>query len=61
MAAKRKQNGAENDDDADFDEGSPILEVGTFAGAPDVDGSDDGNHDDGENGLAEGRERNDFG
>ncbi len=60
MAAEREQDGAENDDDADFDEGGPILQVGAFAGSPDVDGGDDGDHDDREDRFSQRGERNDF-
>src|SRR5579864_1399240 len=60
MATEHQKDGAENDDDADFDEGGPVLEVGAFARTPDVDASDDPNHHDRQDSLAEGGERNDF-
>ena len=60
MVAEREKNGAEEDDDADFDERGPILQVGTAAGAPDVDGSDDADHQDRSDGFSCRRERDDF-
>jgi len=48
VAAERKKDGTQNDDDADLDECGPVLEVGAFARAPDVDARDDGNHDNGQ-------------
>src|SRR5216683_2275065 len=56
-----EQHGTKYDDDSDFDQGGPVLQVGAFAGAPDVDGGDDGDHGDGDRGGFEGRERDDFG
>ncbi len=56
-----EQHGTEYDDDSDFDQGGPVLQVGAFAGAPDVDGGDDGDHRDGDEGGFEGSERDDFG
>ena len=60
MASEREQDGAENHDDADLDERGPILQVGAFTGAPDVDGGDDGDHDDREDRLACSGEGDDF-
>jgi hypothetical protein len=60
VMANGKEHGAENDDDADFDQCGPILEVGTFACSPDVYGGDYGDHNDGDDGLANGRDRNYF-
>ncbi len=60
MVTEREKNGAEDDDDADFDERGPILQVGTAAGAPDVDGGDNADHQDGNDGFSCGRERDDF-
>lgn len=57
MMAKDEKQSAENNDDADFDEGGPILQVGAFASAPNVDGSDDSNHHDGDGRLSQGRKR----
>ena len=45
---------------ADLDQGGPVLEVGTLARAPDIYRCDDGDHDDGEDGLAKRGEGNDF-
>src|SRR5712664_989331 len=59
--AEREQHGAQDDDDSNFDERGPVLQVGAFARAPDVDGGDDGDHGDGDEGGLDGRERNDFG
>src|ERR1700687_2453653 len=56
--AEREQHGAEDDDDSDFDQRGPILQVGAFARAPDVDGGDHGDHYDGDDGGLERRERN---
>src|SRR6266852_6762388 len=56
-----EQHGTKYDDDSDFDQGGPVLQVGAFAGAPDVDGGDDGDHGDGDRGGFEGSERDDFG
>src|SRR5216683_3194654 len=58
---EREQHGAQDDDDSNFDERGPVLQVGAFARAPDVDGGDDGDHGDGDEGGFERRERNDFG
>jgi len=55
-----KKYRAENHDDADFDKGGPVLEVGAFAGAPDVHSGDYGNHDDGEDRFSQGGERDDL-
>ena len=60
VAAERKKYGAEDDDNADFDERGPVLEIGAFAGAPDVDGGDYGDHDDGEHSLSDGGEWDNF-
>src|SRR6266852_3152887 len=59
--AEREQHGAQDDDDSNFDERGPVLQVGAFARAPDVDGGDDGDHGTGGEGGFERRERNDFG
>src|SRR5271169_6835636 len=40
------EDAAKEHDDADFDEGGDILEIGTFARAPDVDESNGGDHKD---------------
>src|SRR5260370_24304516 len=56
-----ERRGTEYDDDSDFDQVGPVLQVGAFGGAPDVDGGDDGDHGDGDRGGFEGRERDDFG
>src|SRR6266481_3031149 len=59
--AEREQHGAQDDDDSNFDERGPVLQVGAFARAPDVDGGDHGDHGDGDEGGFERSERNDFG
>src|SRR6266851_5509215 len=59
--SEREQHGAQDYDDSDFDQGGPVLQVRTFAGAPDVDGGDDGDHGDGDRGGFDGSERDDFG
>src|SRR5713226_9516904 len=51
-----EQHGTEDDNEADLDERGPVLQVGAFAGAPDVDGGDDGDR----SGF-EGSKRDDFG
>src|SRR5207302_2416197 len=55
MMTKSQQQSAEDDDDAHLDERSPVLKVGAFARAPDVDGCDDSDHHDGGDGLLHGR------
>src|SRR4029077_16139093 len=59
--AEGEEHGAEDDDDSDFDEGGPVLQVGAFPGAPNVDGGDDGDHGDGDDDGFEGCEGDDFG
>ncbi len=59
--AEREEHGAEDDNDADLDQRGPVLQVGAFAGAPDVDGGDDRDHCHGYAGGFERRERDDFG
>src|SRR5260221_6548924 len=59
--AEREEHGAEDDNDADLDQRGPVLQVGAFAGAPDVDGGDDRDHCQGYAGGFEPRERDDFG
>src|SRR5260370_39156152 len=59
--SEREQHGAQDYDDSDFDQGGPVLQVGAFAGAPHIDGGDDGDHGDGDRGGFEGSERDDFG
>ncbi len=41
---EHQQDRAEHHDDADFDQRGDVLQIGTFARAPDVDGSHDGDH-----------------
>src|SRR5277367_3849123 len=60
MTAECQKDGAENHDDANFDQRGPVLKVGALACAPDVYRGDDGDHGDRQNGLAKGGERNDF-
>ena len=57
IMTKGQEEGAEDDDDAHLDERGPVLKVGAFARAPDVDGSDDSDHHDGGDGLLRGRNR----
>jgi len=52
VTAERKQNGAEKDDEASLDHRGPVLDVGAFARAPDVDCGDDGDDEDRSEGLS---------
>src|SRR4029077_9319317 len=61
VMSEREQHSAENDDDPELDERGPVLQVRAFAGAPDVDGRDDGDHRYGNYRGFDGRERNDLG
>ena len=59
--SERKKKAAEQNDQQHFDERGPVLEVGAFARAPYVDGGDDANHHDGDDGCAVRGKRDDFG
>src|SRR5580698_378271 len=59
--AEREEHGAENGYGSGFDERGPVLQVGAFAGAPDVDGGDDGDHRDCYEFCGGWRKRDDFG
>jgi len=61
VRTQRKQDGAEQNDQAGFDERGPVLQIGTLARAPDVDGGDDGDHHQRHDGGAGRGEWNDFG
>ena len=60
VMADGQKHGAEDHDDADLDEGGPVLKIGALACAPDIYGGDNGDHDDGDDGLAHRRNRKDF-
>jgi hypothetical protein len=59
--SKRKKKTAEQNNEQHFDERRPVLEVGAFARAPYIDGGNDTNHDDGDDGCACRGKRDDFG
>src|SRR3984893_5386260 len=61
VMAERKKNGAEDHDDSDFNQRGPVLQIGAFACAPDVDGGNHRDHRDGDDRGLEWRERNNFG
>src|SRR5271169_3482968 len=61
MLAECQQERAENDDNAHLDESGPVLKVGALARAPDVDDGDDSDHQDGGDGLLDGRDRKNAG
>src|SRR5580704_3309729 len=58
--AEYQQNGSEHYDDADFDHGGDVVEVGAFARSPDVDSRDDGDHQHDYYGRLHLSERNNF-
>src|SRR5207248_1959481 len=60
VMSEREKDGAEDDDDPYFDQGGPVLQVGAFAGAPDVHGGDHGDHGNRNRGGFHGGEGNNF-
>src|SRR5690349_811804 len=59
--SERKKSRAEDYDNSDLDERGPVLQIGAFAGAPDVHGGDDSDHRNGNERGFDGGKRDDFG